>query len=207
MRKYWLSILGSLALVLIVPLILVLQSLHPREVTMPQARQGLIDLRTWDFRHDGVVKLNGEWEMYRGALLTPEDFRLPGGKPGAPAVSAMARVPGKWNEDIAGQGAPAAKGYATYRLQARIPAGEAEVYGLRTSNIRSASKVFLNGQELGSSGTPAASAEEGRQNNAPLMGFASVTGDTMEIIVQVANYSYSSGASFSRLSSATRLRS
>ncbi|WP_340026365.1 ATP-binding protein [Paenibacillus sp. FSL K6-1096] len=193
MRKYWLSILGSLALVLIVPLILVLQSLHPREVTMPQARQGLIDLRTWDFRHDGVVKLNGEWEMYRGALLTPEDFRLPGGKPGAPAVSAMARVPGKWNEDIAGQGAPAAKGYATYRLQARIPAGEAEVYGLRTSNIRSASKVFLNGQELGSSGTPAASAEEGRQNNAPLMGFASVTGDTMEIIVQVANYSYSSG--------------
>lgn len=27
----------------------------------------------------------------------------------------------------------------------------------------------------------------------PFMGFASVTGDTMEIIVQVANYSYSSG--------------
>lgn len=193
MRKYWLSILGSLTLVLIVPLILVLETLHPREVTMPQARQGIIDLRNWDFQQGGVVRLNGEWEMYRGALLTPEDFRPQGGNTKAPSVSAMAKVPGKWNEDLSEHGDPAAKGYATYRLQARITGGEAVVYGLRTSNIRSASKVFLNGQEMGSSGTPAASASEGRQNNVPYMGFASVTGDTMEIIVQVANYSYSSG--------------
>lgn len=192
MKKYWLSILGSLVLVLILPLLSILQTLHINR-GMPQARQGMIDLRSWDFRKDGVVKLNGEWELYRGALLMPEAFSPERKDPGMPAVSGMVQVPGKWNPYISVTGEPAAKGYGTYRLQARIAYGEAVIYGLRTSNIRTASRVFVNGQEIGSSGSPAPMASEGRQNNIPYTGFASVTGDTMEIIVQVANYSYSSG--------------
>lgn len=139
------------------------------------------------------MKLNGEWELYRGALLMPEVFSPERKDPGMPAVSGMVQVPGKWNPYISVNGEPAAKGYGTYRLQARIAYGEAVVYGLRTSNIRTASRVFVNGQEIGSSGSPAPMASEGKQNNIPYTGFASVTGDTMEIIVQVANYSYSSG--------------
>ncbi|MEK3900300.1 MULTISPECIES: ATP-binding protein [unclassified Paenibacillus] len=192
MRKYWLSILGSLVLVLIVPLLSVLQT-HQIKGDRPQAVQGVIDLRSWDSRHDGIMKLDGEWELYRDVLLSPEDFHPVNAGKEVPAASTMIQVPGKWNDDIAEQGERRAKGYATYRLQAKITPGEPMVYGLRTSNIRSASKVYLNGQEIGSSGTPAASVSEGRQNNMPFMGFASVTGDTLEIIVQVANYSYSSG--------------
>lgn len=192
MKKYWLSILGSLVLVLIIPLLSVLQTFHINR-GMPQARQGMIDLRSWDFGKDGVVKLNGEWELYRGALLMPEVFSKERKDPGVPAVSGMVQVPGKWNPYISVTGEPAAKGYGTYRLQARIAYGEAVVYGLRTSNIRTASRVFVNGQEIGSSGSPAPTASEGKQHNIPYTGFASVTGDTMEIIVQVANYSYSSG--------------
>lgn len=192
MRKYWLSILGSLVLVLIVPLLSVLQT-HQIKGDRPQAVQGVIDLRSWDARHDGIMKLDGEWELYRDVLLSPEDFHPVKAGKEVPAASAMIQVPGKWNDDITEQGERRAKGYATYRLQAKIIPGETVVYGLRTSNIRSASKVYLNGQEIGSSGSPAASASEGRQNNMPFMGFASVTGDNMEIIVQVANYSYSSG--------------
>lgn len=192
MKKYWLSILGSLLLVLIVPVIAIFQALQIKHV-MPQARQGMIDLRSWDFHRDGIVKLNGEWELYRGMLLSPEDFHPGRNSAGIPVVSALVQVPGKWNKYISASGELRAKGYATYRLQAKIPPGEAMVYGLRTSNIRTASKVFMNGQETGSSGIPSAVASGGRQNNIPYMGFASVTGDTVEIIVQVANYSYSSG--------------
>lgn len=192
MRKYWLSILGSLVLVLIVPLLSVLQT-HQIKGDRPQAVQGVIDLRSWDSQHDGIMKLDGEWELYRDVLLSPVDFHPVNVGKEVPAASTMIQVPGKWNDDISEQGERRAKGYATYRLQAKITPGEAVVYGLRTSNIRSAGKVYLNGQEIGSSGTPAASASEGRQKNMPFMGFASVTGDTMEIIVQVANYSYSSG--------------
>ncbi|NQX46375.1 histidine kinase [Paenibacillus tritici] len=192
MRKYWLSILGSLVLVLIIPLLSVLQTLQIKG-DRPQAVQGVIDLRSWNPSQDGIMKLDGEWELYRDVLLSPGDFHPVNGGKKAPSVSAMIKVPAKWNADLAEDGDRRAKGHATYRLQARIAGGEAAVYGLRTSNIRSASRIFLNGQEIGSSGTPSAAASEGRQNNMPYMGFASVTGNCMEIIVQVANYSYSSG--------------
>ncbi|WP_405105210.1 ATP-binding protein [Paenibacillus sp. FSL K6-1217] len=192
MRKYWLSILGSLVLVLSVPLLSVFHTLQIKG-ERPQAVQGVIDLRTWDASTDGVMKLDGEWELYRDVLLSPGDFHPENGDGQAPSVSTMIQVPGKWNHELSQQGEPRAKGYATYRLKARIAEGEAVVYGLRTSNIRSAGKVYLNGQEIGSSGIPADSPSGGRQNNVPFMGFAPVTGDTMEIIAQVANYSYSSG--------------
>ncbi|WP_052092381.1 ATP-binding protein [Paenibacillus sp. FSL H7-0357] len=192
MLKYWQRILGSLLLVSLLPLLSVLH-LFTGQQDMPVSRQGVMDLRAWDFRHDGVVKLNGEWELYRDALLTPRDFSQadPGGE-GVP-VSTIIKVPDKWNRYLSDTGSPEARGYATYRLQAMIPYGEDVIYGLRTANIRTASKVFVNGQEIGSSGSPSASSSEGRQENYPYMGFAAVSGDKLEIIVQVANYSYSSG--------------
>lgn len=192
MRKYGLSILVSLLLVCIVPLYSILQNVRV-EQGMPLSRQGVIDLRDWDFRQDGVVKLNGEWEFYRGRLLTPEDFHSPGAANGAPVLSTMINVPDKWNDYISDTGKMQAKGYATYRLQARVPAGQSVVYGLRALNIRTASRVFLNGQEIGRSGIPAVSSSQGKPNNIPYMGFAAVDGDRLEIIVQVANYNYSSG--------------
>ncbi|UQZ34037.1 histidine kinase [Paenibacillus sp. PK3_47] len=190
MKKYWLSILGSLLLVLILP-VLSIQQLLTDNHKQPVAKQGVLDLREWDFRHDGVVHLDGEWEFYGDALLTPSNFD-PGSRDQLPPpVPVLAQVPGEWNAYVSDTGK--GKGYGTYRLQARVPAGEEMIYGLRTSNIRTSSKIFVNGQEIGSSGTPASSPSASRQNNIPFMGFASASGDTLEIIVQVANYSYYTG--------------
>lgn len=192
MKKYWLSILCSLLLVGIVPLFSILHNVIAKQ-NLPVARQGLIDLRNWDFQQDGVLRLDGEWEFYRNSLLTPEDFHSPEGDETAPAVSALINVPEKWNAYISNTGKKQAKGYATYRLQALVPEGQEAVYALRTLNIRTASRVFLNGQEIGNSGLPAATSSQGKANNIPYMGFAPVDGGNLEIIVQVANYSYSSG--------------
>lgn len=192
MKKYWLSILCSVLLVCIVPLFSILQNLVVKQ-DMPVSRQGMIDLRNWDFQQDGGVKLNGEWEFYRDRLLTPEDFHSRESGRAAPAVSTMINVPEKWNTYISATGKTQAKGFATYRLQARVTGGQAVVYGLRMLNIRSASRIFMNGQEIGSSGFPAATPSGGKSNNIPYMGFAAVDGDKLEIIVQVSNYIYSSG--------------
>ncbi|CAH1210455.1 Sensor histidine kinase RcsC [Paenibacillus auburnensis] len=192
MKKYWLSIVCSVLLVCIVPLFSILQNLVVKQ-DMPVSRQGMIDLRNWDFQQDGVVKLNGEWELYRDRLLTPEDFHSRESGRAAPAVSTMINVPEKWNTYISPTGKSQAKGYATYRLQAKVTGGQDVVYGLRTLNIRSASRIFMNGQEIGSSGFPAATSSGGKSNNIPYMGFAAVDGDKLEIIVQVSNYIYSSG--------------
>lgn len=190
MKKYWLSITGSLLLVLILPLLSVFQ-LVTHSQNKPVLRHGVMDLRDWNFEADGVVRLNGEWEFYRNLLLGPGDFQP--GVVNQPVASTMISVPDKWNLSISESGKSTAKGYATYRMQAWIKPGEAVVYGVRISNIRTASRVFLNGQEIGSSGIPSDSVSSGRQNNIPYMGFAAVTGGKLEIIVQVSNYSYSSG--------------
>ncbi|QSF44945.1 ATP-binding protein [Paenibacillus tianjinensis] len=192
MKKYWLSILASLLLVCIVPLFSILQNVMVKQ-DIPVSRQGVIDLREWDFQEDGAVKLNGEWEFYRGRLLTPEDFHSTRADRTAPSVSTMIHVPEKWNTYISDTDKSQAKGYATYRLQARVSGGQDIIYGLRTLNIRTASRIFLNGQEIGRSGLPAVTPSQGKSNNIPYMGFAAVDGDKLEVIVQVANYNYSSG--------------
>jgi len=43
----------------------------------PVARQGVLDLRGWDFKKEGPVRLDGEWEFYWGRFLTAEDFHGP----------------------------------------------------------------------------------------------------------------------------------
>lgn len=40
----------------------------------PEARNGILDLRDYDFQTEGVIKLNGDWEFYWGALLSPSDL-------------------------------------------------------------------------------------------------------------------------------------
>ncbi|WP_150269972.1 ATP-binding protein [Paenibacillus tepidiphilus] len=191
MKKYWQSILASLLLVLIVPLVSLLEVVTEKR-DMPVARQGMIDLTDWDFQ-GGTVNLNGEWAFYPDVLLAPEEFA--GSVPGreTPASPSLIQVPGKWNAYLSGDGKAEAKGSGTYHLQIRVPYGEAKVYGVRVGNIRMASEVFINGQRIGNSGLPAGNPDEGRQNNIPYTGFAAIDGNRMDIVVQVSNYSYNSG--------------
>ncbi|QMV45028.1 response regulator [Cohnella cholangitidis] len=159
-----------------------------------RASEGVIDLSEWDFKGDGTVRLDGEWEFYRNRLLKPEDFAS-----GALAPDKLAgdgqfvSVPGNWNGYLHGDGSKGGIGYGTYRLKIKLPDSSKGLYGIKTSNIRMANRIYLNGQEVGSSGSPAAIRSEGVQNNIPYAGYASIEGDSAELIVQVANYSYSTG--------------
>ncbi len=36
---------------------------------------GYIDLTSWDFRNNGSVNLDGQWEFYWNKLLVPKDFK------------------------------------------------------------------------------------------------------------------------------------
>lgn len=160
----------------------------------PVADSGIMDLRDWDFTRDGSVKLVGEWEFYRNQLLTPESFlkdrppELP-----APQLTNMVQVPGKWNRYIADQGSPTGRGFGTFRLLIRVEGKQAATYGVHTVSILMSSKIFLNGQEVGASGVPATTKAETIASNIPYAGFATVSGDTVEIIVQAANFNFPAG--------------
>lgn len=38
----------------------------------PAARNGILDLRSWDFENNGNIELNGEWEFYWKNFLPPD---------------------------------------------------------------------------------------------------------------------------------------
>ncbi|MDT3428937.1 signal transduction histidine kinase [Paenibacillus forsythiae] len=151
-------------------------------------------MRKWDFQANGVVPLKGEWEFYRDQLLTPDSFKMVPSSPGrTPELTGIVHIPGIWNSYMGSAGNPKATGYATFRLRVLVPERQHEIYGIKTDNIRSANRIFINGTEVGASGEPAISGKEGAQRNIPYSGFAAINGGEIEILVQIANYSYSSG--------------
>ena len=58
----------------------------------PQAVQGVLDLREWDFEQDGPVELNGEYEFYWQQHLDPSEFSAAS----RPVPTAFVKVPGFW---------------------------------------------------------------------------------------------------------------
>ncbi|GIQ68778.1 response regulator [Xylanibacillus composti] len=165
--------------------------IHQDHVRQPQAQSGWMDLRSSQL-HAGTVRLDGEWEFYSGQLLMPEDFEpAPDSGRAAPANGMLVTVPGAWNRYLneAGEGT----GYGTFRLRVMLPEAKEAVYGVHTTNIRMANRIFVNGHEAGSSGMPDTEPNGKLQGNIPYTGFVPINDDYAEIIVQVSNYIYSTG--------------
>ncbi len=193
MPKQWPAVLLIVIFLVIIPIFWIFNYIHAASLHASSVG-GVLDLRKWDLQANGVVPLKGEWEFYRSQLLTPESFQTAHSSPDkTPKFTGLVHVPGIWNSYIGSTGSPKATGYATYRLRILVPERENKIYGIKPDNIRSANRIFVNGTEIGASGDPAAPGKEGVQRNIPYAGFVSINGGNIEILVQIANYSYSSG--------------
>lgn len=195
-KNWWLTLLCSLLLVFGIPL-LFLDSIWNDGEKRPLAEDGVLDLRDWNFSN--LIELNGEWEFYRGKLLAPEDFAA-SADGASPMPDAIVQVPGKWNSYNGENGHNTALGVGTYRLKVRL-SGEQTILGLQTGIIRSANRIYWNNLELGSSGIPALEKKDGKSENTPYTAFAAVSDgeEYANILVQVSNYSYSSGGMISSI--------
>lgn len=178
---------GGLAIILFVILFTTFTYYRNYQKTMPTSEQGYVDLTDWDFVEQGTVKLDGYWEFYPNRLLTPDEMVRPDLTP-----DLYIRVPRGWSyEDTKEQMQD--KGIGTYRLRVKMTP-ESALYGIKTTYIRNSSKIFVNGVEVGHSGTPAPSDEDGYvSRNIPYTVFFPVEEDEFIIAVQVANLDYSYG--------------
>jgi len=148
------------------------------------AVNGTMDLSAWNIEQKKIIHLDGEWQFYWNRLISPEEFQLED-----PMPSGFMQVPGLWNgKEIDGKILPPF-GCATYRLILNhTPASK--VLGLKKGNARFSSKVFVNGHELISDGIPASQAQDYKSGNTPKLGFFQNDSESIEIIVQVANFEY-----------------
>jgi len=99
-----------------------------------------MDLSQWDFNKSGNVKFDGEWEFYWNQILSSDDFNERNNK--KLEFTGYIKVPGLCTSSIKDRELPGT-GYGTYRLIIKMNPTES-ILGIKTSNIRMDSRIFVN---------------------------------------------------------------
>jgi PAS domain S-box-containing protein len=159
----------------------------PRKIA-PRAVKGVLDLTDWNFKKDGPVNLNGEWEFYWQQYLMPKDFarRTPNRK------TEFIKVPGYWKGlELEGRKLPG-YGYVTYRLNILLdkPKG---AFALRTVEISNAYVIYVNGQKVASLGQAGIDRETTLPQQYPQIIDFEPHSNQLELIIQVSNFHHRRG--------------
>jgi two-component system, sensor histidine kinase ChiS len=154
---------------------------------LPTAEAGIIDLREWEAGQGQLIPLDGEWAFYPGRFMDPAASA--GEHSAGKMRQSYIQVPGSWAAQIA-PNSPSEFGSGTYRLRILLPEGE-NLYGMRIENIRSAHKLFVNGELVSQRGVPGLSKAATAPANTPYVAriMAKQQGE-LELVIHAANYHY-----------------
>ncbi len=156
--------------------------------TKVMAEKGVLDLRSWNWKTNGITNLNGEWEFYWEALYTPSLLDSAGIRP-----SIYANIPGFWNSLVPGTGIfKPAFGYATYRLKILCPASN-EKLDLKFLTVASSYNLFVNGKQILQVGKVGTSRATTTPAYIPVIVSVKPEYNQLNIVIQVANFNYSTG--------------
>ncbi|MCX7921110.1 MAG: HD domain-containing protein [Clostridia bacterium] len=190
MRKVWFCLLITLA---------VLMGLSGCETksSVTAVKNGVIDLRSWDFNRGGTLTLNGEWEFYWSHLLEPKDFHSNNSLPGAYYI----KVPAPWANTKVNEKNLTSTGYGTYKLNIKIDESERGTYkAVYIPEVRSAYKLWINGDLLATSGTVGKNRKEMVAQNLPKIVVFKVESNEIQIIMQVSNFYQKAGGIWREIS-------
>ncbi len=152
----------------------------------PLAVDGRMDLTRWDFQRDGTVPLDGEWEIFRETLLTPETLAetRPKGEP--------ITLPCPWNNRELNGKPLARRGHATFRLVVDIPGVEVPL-ALKTTDVASAHRVWINNREITSLGTVGKSIDDELPKQSLTIANFIPRQKRLVIVIQVSNHHHAAG--------------
>lgn len=157
----------------------------------PKAKGGVIDLTSLDFSSGDIAKLDGQWELYEGMLIFPEDFHVENNLEHDYFV-----IPNLYSESLNGKELPKI-GYGTLRLIVKLPDEGVETYGIISRQILSASKIWINGSLISESGVVGMDDNTARSSFERQLAFFNVRknienseykSNEVEIVIQTSNF-------------------
>lgn len=154
----------------------------PEEVPF---QQGVLDLRDWRADDRNTVALNGEWAFYPNQWMGPD--RWSQGEQQPAADPRWIQVPGPWGgvNENGNQ-----MGFGTYRLKLLVPERNV-TYGLWITDIRTAYRLYVNGELLYESGHPSDTPKTHVARIVPHIELIPPAAeDELDIILEVSNYQY-----------------
>lgn len=162
-------------IVLIALLVGIYSFFYMKKATNIQAINGNMYLDKYDFERQGIINLDGQWEIYNNELLTPEDLknRTP---------DEYLTIPNNLKEQLGENNA----GYMTLRLEIEAP--KDIIYGLRIKRLLSASKLWVNGTVQGEVGKVGKSYEDEKAIYLPIYSYFMPEDGHIEIVIQTSDY-------------------
>ncbi|MFI9655002.1 response regulator [Guyparkeria sp. GHLCS8-2] len=128
------------------------------------------------------LSLDGPWEFHWNTFLSPADQR-------SPTPEATVRLPSSWTQ-IEVDGAPLPpQGHASYRLRLELGDDRPESLLLRVPLIYSAYRLYVDGEEVASVGTPASTQADARPDYGQRTVWIDQPGETIDILLHVSNFS------------------
>ncbi|MGK5093738.1 adenylate/guanylate cyclase domain-containing protein [Deltaproteobacteria bacterium TL4] len=156
--------------------------------TPPQAVQGELDLRNWNFETEGLVTLDGEWGFYWKRFLNGSDFDS------NPLLTpdTYAKVPGEWNAIEVDHKAVGAEGYATYRLTVLLNESAPNL-ALKVPEMGTAYNLELNGKIIASNGNIGTSRDSMQPSYRPTRVRIKQRNPQWTLVLRVSNFYGRSG--------------
>lgn len=158
----------------------------PNHPIQPQLAKGVLDLRDKQLNQNKLFILDGQWEFYPNLLLPSFNEQSQ-----TTAPPQYIQVPGNWRNAFSDK-EKSAYGYGSYRLRVLVDKDKKQSFGLLLSGAQTSSEVYINGELLGSSGSPAKDKEHYTPYTLPYsVSYTTDKSDSeIEIVVHVANYSF-----------------
>lgn len=149
------------------------------------AEQGILDLRSMQEEFD-QVSLAGEWEFYWQQYIAPGQFDYL-------QPDLFGKVPAYWTSYKEVADGITGKGYATYRLRILLPPGFHDSLALAIPIFDTSYELYIDGQKAAANGQTGRSEQTSAPSYFPLFHNFVYAGDTMELVVHVANFSHRRG--------------
>lgn len=143
--------------------------------------KGVLDLQSWDFSSDGIVKLKGHWEFFPKSFIINDSTTIQ-----QLETNQYLEIPGTWNKTISG------KSYASLRLLILLPKHN-EKFALKIPTIFTASEIYVNKIKIGSTGKIASTKKEMVPQYKPHIAEFVSKKDTLEIVLHISNFYHKKG--------------
>ncbi len=140
-------------------------------------QEGIIDLKEWDANK--TIALKGEWVFYPNLLLSPEDDFSQ-----YEDIKKYVQVPSSWKSYLNEEGS--VDGSGTYRL--RIQLAEEGEYGFKARTIRTASRIFANGNEIINVGNTSTVRSNHVTDSKYKIAFSQSLNKEIDLIINVSNF-------------------
>jgi two-component system sensor histidine kinase ChiS len=170
--KIKIFILLSITLIIFFMIIRGSSEISHTNKNIPLASKGILDLRNWDFKKDGMIKLNGEWEFYENELGIPKDF-----KSDSVGATKYQTLPGIFGNH----------GYATYRLKILMD-NKNELYSAKIDFIQSAYELWADDKLIASVGKVGKTKNEMIPQLVPDIGSFYVEDGETYLVLKVSNF-------------------